>query len=82
MPERQSRHPDNKLIDELQENATPNQQGRAGGNVNRRVGTRAELNNAEAEGEIERATGSDNPAQDSMKGAKTRAEIQAERNDS
>lgn len=75
MPERQSRHPDNDLIDEMQENSVPTaQQSRAGGEVNRRVGTRAELNDAkgELEGEkVERATGSDNPSEDAKKGPKS-----------
>ena len=35
MPERQSRHPDNELIAEITENATPSQQGSSGGEVNR-----------------------------------------------
>ena len=83
MPERQSRHPDNKLIDRMQDVDTPGQQSRAGGEVNRRVGTRAELERAEGEQDgITRATGSDNPEQDAQKGPKTRAAIQEERNSS
>ena len=46
MPERQSRHPDNELIAEMTEGATPSQQGSAGGEVNRQVGKRGELNRA------------------------------------
>ena len=42
MPERQSRHPDNELIDRMTEDETPDQQGSAGGDVNTRVGARAE----------------------------------------
>ena len=83
MPERQSRHPDNDLIDSMQDEATPGQQSRAGGNVPKQVGTRDEL--ARADGEeagITRAVGSDNPAQDAEKGEKTRAEIQRERDNS
>ena len=68
-------HPDNELIDRMQEDAVPTaQQSRSGGNVNRTVGTRAELREAEGslEGEeVERATGSDNPDQDARKGNKT-----------
>jgi hypothetical protein len=84
MPERQSRHPDNDLIDSMQEGgATPGQQSRAGGEVNRNVGTRAELERAEGEREgVTRATGSDNPEQDARKGDKTRDAIQRNRNQS
>ncbi len=81
MPERQSRHPDNELIDSLQDGATPSQQGRSGGEVSRKVGTRAELNRATDPDDHERALGSDNPAQDAQKGEKTRAAIQDERQD-
>jgi len=81
MPERQSRHPDNELIDQLQDGATPGQQGRAGGEVNRKVGTRAELERAQGEDQgVTRAIGSDNPSDDAEKGEKTRAAIQTERN--
>lgn len=41
MPERQSRHPDNDLIDEMQ-GETPEQGGSSGGNLQRKVGKRAE----------------------------------------
>ena len=83
MPERQSRHPDNKIIDSMQEEATPGHQGRAGGEVNKKVGTRAELERAEGEREgVTRAVGSDNPADDAKKGPETRAAIQKERNQS
>lgn len=75
MPERQSRHPDNERIDEMQDESVKHaQQSRAGGNVARRVGTRAELHEAEGtlEGEeVERVVGSDNPDQDARKGNKT-----------
>lgn len=81
MPERQSRHPDNDLIDSLQDGATPGHQGRSGGDVKKKVGTRAELERAEGEREgVTRAVGSDNPGQDAEKGEKTRAAIQEERN--
>ena len=78
MPERQSRHPDNDIIDSMQDEATPGHQGRAGGEVNRRVGTRAELERAQrGEEGVTRATGSDNPAEDAEKGEKTRAAIRS-----
>lgn len=71
MTERQSRHPDNELIDELTGEPTPSQSSSAGGEVNRQVGKRAELNRAIDPEDRERATGSDNPAQDAAKGQKT-----------
>jgi hypothetical protein len=74
MPERDP-HPDTDVIDQTQEDSVPAAQaGRSGGNVSRTVGTRAELNEAQGtlEGDdVERATGSDNPADDEMKGNKT-----------
>ena len=74
MPERDP-HRDNDLIDQAQEDSIPTAQAdRSGGNVNRTVGTRAELHDAQGtlEGdEVERAVGSDNPADDAMKGNKT-----------
>lgn len=76
MPERQSMHPDNELIDEITENATPSHQGRAGGEVNRQVGTRGELNRATDPDNREPEVGSDNPQQDAMKGEKTLAAMQ------
>lgn len=79
MSERQSLHPDNELIDAMQDEATPSQQGRSGGAVNRSVGTRAELHRATDPEDTERAMGSDNPAQDAQKGPKTQAAIQASR---
>ena len=80
MPERQSRHPDNKLIADITEGATPSQSGSSGGEVNRRVGKRAELNGATDPANREPEVGSDNPAQDAQKGPKTRAAIQENRN--
>lgn len=75
MPERQSRHPDNEIIDQAQEDSVPEAQGSsAGGEVNRRVGSRADEKRAEGklEGqEVETATGSDNPEEDAKKGPKT-----------
>lgn len=68
-------HPDNRMIDRMEEESIePTQQGSSGGNVNRTVGSRAELHEAEGqlEGEeVERATGRDNPAQNQVKGRKT-----------
>ena len=82
MPERQP-HPDNDLIDRLQQDGTPSQQGRSGGVLQKRVGTRAELERAEGEaGGTTRATGGDNPDADAEKGDKTRAAIQEQRNQS
>ena len=46
MPERQSLHPDNELIEEITEGAPPTQSSSYGGEVNRRVRKRAELNGA------------------------------------
>lgn len=80
MPERQSMHPDNELIDELTKHPTPSQQSSSGGNVNRDVGKRGELNRATDPDNREPEVGSDNPAQDAKKGPKTRAAIQDERN--
>ena len=80
MPERQSRHPDNKLIAAITEGATPSQSGSSGGEVNRRVGKRAELNGATDPANREPEVGSDNPAQDAQKGPKARAAIQENRN--
>jgi len=76
MPDRQSRHPDNDLIDEMQEESlgNPSDQSSAGGQINRNVGSRAELHEAQGtlEGEeVERVTGRDNPKQDARKGNKT-----------
>lgn len=75
MPERQSRHPDNDLIDQAEQDSMPGAQGSsAGGEVNRRVGTRGEEKTAQGklEGkEVERVTGSDNPEEDAKKGPKS-----------
>lgn len=80
MPERQSRHPDNELIDEMTENPTPSQQSSAGGEVNRQVGKRGELNSATDPDNREPEVGSDNPGDDAKKGPKTQAAIQENRN--
>ena len=84
MPDRQSRHPDNDLIDKMQEGGgTSGQQSRAGGELSRDVGTRAELERAAGDPEgSTRPTGSDNPEQDARKGDKTRDAIQRNRNQS
>ena len=79
MPERQSMHPDNELIDEMTEYPTPSQQNSSGGEVNRQVGTRGELNRALDPDNREPEVGSDNPSQDAMKGEKTRQAIQESR---
>jgi hypothetical protein len=79
MPERQSRHPDNELIDEITEGATPSQQGSAGGEVNRRVGKRGEEHRAKDPANREPEVGSDNPEQDAQKGEKTLAAMQDSR---
>ena len=68
-------HPDNEMIDQMEQESTPTAQGgTSGGDVARTVGSRAELHEAEGqlEGEeVETATGSDNPAQNEVKGDKT-----------
>lgn len=80
MPQRQSPHPDNELIDEASELPTPRQGGSSGGDVSRQVGTRAELHAATGKDPgVERATGKDNPAEDESKGRKTRAEFRKRR---
>ena len=79
MTERQSRHPDNDLIDELTEGETPSQQSSAGGEVNRRGGKRGEVARATDPENREPVVGSDNPAEDAKKGPKTRAAIQQDR---
>lgn len=71
MPERQKVHSDNELIDELTREATPSHQGSANGDVNVRVGKRAEFNRATDPDNREPVVGSDNPEQDARKGPKT-----------
>ena len=74
-------HPDNELIDQMQQDTMPSAQGSAsGGTVATDVGSRAELHEAEGqlEGEeIERVTGSDNPAQNERMGDKTYDKIRS-----
>ena len=79
MPERQSLHPDNELIDSMQDGLSPSQSSRSGGEVNKAVGTRGELNRAADPENREPVVGSDNPSEDAKKGPKTRAAIQSER---
>lgn len=79
MPERQSLHPDNELIDELTSEPTPSQQGSAGGVVNTRVGQRADANRSTDPDNREPVVGSDNPVDDAQKGPKTLAAIQGDR---
>ena len=67
MPERQSRHPDNELIDEMTEGKTPSQGSSAGGEVNRQVGKRGELHRATDPENREPEVGSDNPSEDAQK---------------
>jgi hypothetical protein len=69
-------HPDNAMIDELEaDGATPGQDGRSGGQVNRDVGTRAEQHATVRDTGMERPTGQDNPAEDAKKGDKTIAKL-------
>ena len=72
-------HPDNDLIDQMQQDSMPTAQGStSGGNVARSVGTRAELQQAEGTlvgEEVERATGSDNPEQNERMGDKAHDKI-------
>jgi len=75
MPERQSRHPDNDLIDRMTEEKTPSQQSSGGGEVNRRVGKRDETRRATDPDNREPETGQDNPEEDAMKGPKTMNKI-------
>ena len=79
MPERQSMHPDNELIERLTEHDTPSQQSTAGGATPKQVGSRAELNRAFDPDNREPEVGSDNPAQDAMKGEKTLQAMQDNR---
>ena len=71
MPERQSLHPDNEMIDRMAEEPTPSQQGSSSGQVNVRVGKRDEKHRATDPDNREPTVGSDNPEQDARKGPKT-----------
>lgn len=58
MPERQSRHPDNDLIAKMKE--APSGGGSAGGNLQRDIGSRAEMHHiADDDPEVERVRKSD-----------------------
>ena len=71
-------HPDNALIDELQEDgAAPSQGGTAGGNLQRDIGARSEQRNTAGETGNVRPTAQDHPeAQNEAKGDKTMARLQ------
>ena len=71
MPERQSRHPDNELIDSMTDAKTPSQSSGSVGDVDARVGSRDELHRATDPDNREPVVGSDNPEQDARKGPKT-----------
>ena len=77
MPERQSTHPDNDLIDEMTDLPTPSQGSSSGGGVNVRVGKRDEHNRGTDPDNREPEIGSDNPEQDARKGPKTMAAIKS-----
>jgi len=72
-------HPDNDLIEQMQQDAMPTAQGStAGGNVARTVGSRADLKTAEGQlsgEEVERATGADNPEQNDRMGDKAHDKV-------
>jgi hypothetical protein len=72
MSKRQSAHSDNELIDELTEDTTPSQQGSAGGQVRRNVGTRSEAKRAMDPANREPVTGSDQSAGQRQEGPKIR----------
>jgi hypothetical protein len=65
-------HPDNAMIDELAEDATPGQGSSSGGSVNRDVGSRSEMRNTAGTSGNERPTAKDHPgALNEAKGPKT-----------
>lgn len=64
-------HPDNELIDELTEGASPGQGSSAGGNVARTVGSQADLERATDPEAREPATGKYNPEDNADMGEKT-----------
>jgi hypothetical protein len=78
---RRKPHPDNEMIDQMQQDSIPAAQGStAGGNVARTVGSRAELSEAEGQltgEEFERATGRDNPEQNERMGDKAHDRIRS-----
>ena len=73
MPERQSHHPDNELIDEMSK--APSQQSSSGGKLAQEVGKRAEQNEIDG-ATVERVTGSDRPRADARKGRKAISRMQ------
>lgn len=76
MPNRQSSHSDNALIDRAGDLPTPGQGSRSGGKMAQKVGTRAELKAALGEEiSVERVTGHDDPEADAVKGPKTQAQF-------
>ena len=64
-------HPDNALIDDMEQEGAVGQQSTSGGNVARTVSARAEEHGATKDPGVERARGQDNPAEDAAKGEKT-----------
>lgn len=74
-------HPDNALIDELEEQGgAPSHGGTAGGNLKRDVGSRSELHNTAGSTRNERPHGQDAPdAQRTAKGEETMARLQPEK---
>jgi hypothetical protein len=70
-------HPDNALIDRMQEEGGVAEGGRSGGNLQRDIGTRAELGSATGEPDRERPKASDKPqARNEAKGGDTIARLQ------
>jgi hypothetical protein len=70
-------HPDNELIQELQDQGgAPSHGGSAGGDLQRDVGTRSELNNTIAASGMERPTGQDaTEARQAAKGEKATSRL-------
>jgi hypothetical protein len=82
---KQRRPDDNALIDRMADEGTLPHQGSAGGDLARKVGSRGELNRARGDlvgEEVERVIGSDDPAHDAVKGAKTFDKIRTGRQNS
>lgn len=76
MPDRKP-HPDNDLIDQLEDQGgAPSQGSAAGGNLQRDVGSRSELHNTAGEPRSERPHGQDAPeSQRTAKGEETAARL-------
>jgi hypothetical protein len=70
-------HPDNEIIDELQDQGgAPSHGGSAGGDLQRDIGTRSELNNTVAAAGSERPTARDHPeGRQTAKGEKTTSRL-------